>query len=109
MMNLPLFIPSQDLTNINEQLKLWIKMIRQEQLDLCGIKNDESTGKMLEIGIDENLDQAIKNTLDKLPLLDNEQLGLSLNQIKQYIKNEEYWTYFEAGLQNFFNHQLMHS
>ena len=60
---------------------------------------------MLEIGIDENLDQAIKNTLDKLPLLDNEQLGLSLNQIKQYIKNEEYWTYFEAGLQNFFNHQ----
>jgi len=65
MMNLPLFIPSQDLTNINEQLKLWIKMIRQEQLDLCGIKSDESTGKMLEIGIDENLDQAIKNTLDK--------------------------------------------
>lgn len=109
MMNLPLFIPSQDLTNINEQLKLWIKMIRQEQVDLCGIKNDESIGKMLEIGIDENLDQAIKNTLDKLPLLDNEQLGLSLNQIKQYIKNEEYWTYFEAGLQNFFNHQLMHS
>ena len=107
MMNLPLFIPLKKLDNINDQLKVWIKLIREEQLNLCNIKNDESIGKILEVGIEDNLDQAIQNVMGKLPLLDTEQVGLSLNQIKSHIENEEFWIYFEAGLQNFFNHQLM--
>ena len=107
-MNLPLFVPIYDLTDIQGQIKNWIKLIRNEQLNLANIKSDESTGKLLEIGVDENVEQAIKNVLNKLPLLEtNMQKGLSLNQLKNWIKNKELWTYFESGVKNYFNHLVL--
>lgn len=107
MMNLPLFLPKKDLGEINLHLQEWIKIIRNEQLKLCNITKEESTKKILEIGIDDNLSEAINQSLDKLPILNQEQLGLSLNQIKGYIKNDELWDYFYAGLTNYYNNQIL--
>lgn len=108
MMNAPLYILLPKKDDIKAQIADWIKVIRQEQLNLCEIKSDESTEKLLEIKVDEKLDLAIKNVMNKLHLLEIQRQGISLAQIKQLIPNKEMqWTYFEGGIENTYNHYLL--
>lgn len=108
MLNAPLYVILPEAETVTKQIAEWVSLIRKEQLALCNIKSDESTGKILEVGIDENLDKAIENTLSQLPLKQLERKGISLNQLQVLLnKYDTQWQFLIAGLEGFYNHIIM--